>query len=74
VCLLRKRFLGFGYAFARNDGKKFGWDLREKTPQSILWIDSSPFGGGRRNVVKIFLDNKSPVSAKGTATLFVKEG
>jgi hypothetical protein len=31
VCLLRKRFLGFGYAYSRNDGKKFGLDLREMT-------------------------------------------
>jgi hypothetical protein len=29
-----------------------GLYLREKTPQSILWIDSSPFGGGADNVMQ----------------------
>jgi hypothetical protein len=32
-------------SLARNDEKKFGWNLREKPPQSIQWIDSSPLGG-----------------------------
>jgi hypothetical protein len=47
--------------FAQNDGKKFGLNLREKTPQSILWIASSPFGGGAYNKVST---KKQPAFAK----------
>jgi hypothetical protein len=40
-----------------------------KTPQTILWIASSPFGGGADNKVQ-----RNHPSVLRTATLFVKEG
>jgi hypothetical protein len=43
--------------------------LREKNPQSILWIDSSPLGGGAENEVQ-----RNHPSILRIATLFVKEG
>jgi hypothetical protein len=99
--------------FARNDGKKFGLDGREKplycfatlhrasqTAQgqrrfraplattvvasssratktvhcTVLIMWHSSLGGDTDKVVKICETKKLPVSAKGTATLFVKEG
>jgi hypothetical protein len=44
VCL-RKRFLGYVYAYARNDGRAVGTCVKKPLSQ-YFGTDSSPLGGG----------------------------